>query len=185
MIKGSHNPHLQRARIGICPVCKGTFRAVSDHTGRFGGRQDRQQKYCSKLCWKNRGAQIITRTCPLCAVQFTTQDKRKKYCSRTCSLSSYRGNGSHFWKGGATDKNQIERSSARYAQWRMEVFKRDSFTCQLCGKKDRTIQADHIKPFAHHPELRYELSNGRTLCHDCHKQTPTYGRKSTPLRLDK
>ena len=33
----------------------------------------------------------------------------------------------------------------------------------------------HIKPFADYPDLRFELSNGRTLCVPCHTKTPTYG----------
>lgn len=36
--------------------------------------------------------------------------------------------------------------------------------------------ADHIKSFKDHPELRTDLQNGRTLCVDCHRKTDTYGR---------
>jgi 5-methylcytosine-specific restriction endonuclease McrA len=40
------------------------------------------------------------------------------------------------------------------------------------------LQADHIKPFAHHPELRFDVNNGRTLCVPCHRKTDTYGGRS-------
>jgi 5-methylcytosine-specific restriction endonuclease McrA len=33
------------------------------------------------------------------------------------------------------------------------------------------LEADHIKPWAYFPSLRFELSNGRTLCRPCHDKT--------------
>jgi hypothetical protein len=50
--------------------------------------------------------------------------------------------------------------------------------CEVCGKpKWRTtgirINAHHIWPWAEHPELRYDVSNGVTLCVSCH----TYGAR--------
>lgn len=35
--------------------------------------------------------------------------------------------------------------------------------------------ADHIKPWSAHPELRYDIDNGRTICADRHRLTPTWG----------
>ncbi len=61
-----------------------------------------------------------------------------------------------------------------YKQWRMAVFERDHFTCRDCGSK-RGIEADHILPWVSHPSLRYDISNGRTLCRPCHQKTATYG----------
>lgn len=88
------------------------------------------------------------------------------------------GSKSHLWKGGVSEINAKIRSSLEYRLWRESVFKRDNFTCNWCGKKGSVLNADHIKPFAHYPELRFAIDNGRTLCVPCHKTTDTYGRKS-------
>jgi 5-methylcytosine-specific restriction endonuclease McrA len=40
------------------------------------------------------------------------------------------------------------------------------------------LEADHIKPFCRFPELRLVVSNGRTLCKDCHRKTPTWGARA-------
>ena len=83
---------------------------------------------------------------------------------------------------GITPKERLFRNHKCYTDWRMEVLKRDNFTCVLCGYKSHTrikgksdINVDHIKPYALYPKLRTELSNGRTLCIDCHKKTDTFG----------
>lgn len=92
------------------------------------------------------------------------------------SASAQHGAKCHKWKGGVTPINERIRKSSKYVQWRKDVFARDNYTCQMCGKRGNgTLNADHIKPFALFPELRFELSNGRTLCLACHRLTPTYG----------
>ncbi len=83
-----------------------------------------------------------------------------------------------------TDLNRRIRQSARYKDWRAEVLKRDDYRCQFCLKRGGRLQADHIKPFALHPELRFDLNNGRTLCPPCHKTTDTFGCKSRPPKVD-
>lgn len=62
-----------------------------------------------------------------------------------------------------------DRNSQRYKEWRLNVFKRDGFRCQECGTK-KDIQAHHIKPWKNNKSLRYVVSNGITLCRDCHLQ---------------
>lgn len=68
-----------------------------------------------------------------------------------------------------------------YIAWRKAVFMRDNYTCQMCGERGGELQADHVKPFAYFPKLRFSLSNGRTLCKTCHRKTPTYGSRAITL----
>lgn len=86
----------------------------------------------------------------------------------------YKGKSSHFWKGGVTPINKQIRSSLVYKLWREAVFKRDNWACQICKKRGGRLHADHIKPFAYFPNLRFDINNGRALCVECHKNTPTY-----------
>ena len=80
---------------------------------------------------------------------------------------------------GKRSADKRARQTAEYRAWRTAVFVRDDFTCRSCGLRGGALNADHIKPFATHPELRLDLDNGRTLCVPCHRQTPTWGRKKT------
>lgn len=86
------------------------------------------------------------------------------------------GSKSIFWKGGISPLNERIRKSGAYQEWRKSVFERDDYTCQECKQRGGELHADHIKQFAYFPELRFVLSNGRTLCVNCHRQTETYGR---------
>lgn len=61
------------------------------------------------------------------------------------------------------------RRSSKYRKWKLEVLKRDNNKCVKCGTKEK-LHAHHIKPFSDNKELRYEVSNGITLCNQCHKE---------------
>ena len=61
------------------------------------------------------------------------------------------------------------RRSAEYKEWRKKVYERDDYTCKKCGAKGVRLNAHHIKPYAIYIDLRYSVSNGITLCEECHK----------------
>lgn len=90
---------------------------------------------------------------------------------------SKKGEKSYNWKGGTETINKVIRKSLEYRLWRTAVFERDDYTCIFCGIKGGELNADHIKPFALFPELRFAIDNGRTLCVDCHRATDTWGNK--------
>lgn len=60
-----------------------------------------------------------------------------------------------------------DRTMPEYAAWRDLVFVRDNYTCRECGAKG-DVQAHHIKPWSTHPDYRFDIENGLTLCVLCH-----------------
>lgn len=83
------------------------------------------------------------------------------------------------WQGGLTKEQERVRKSFEYKNWRSAVFERDGYACTWCEDKQEKgkrvmLNADHIRPFSLFPELRFDLSNGRTLCEKCHKRTDSY-----------
>lgn len=87
------------------------------------------------------------------------------------------------WQGGITPEHAKIRNSIEYTEWRKAVFERDNYTCRCCGARSGNgmavvLHADHIKPFAYNPKLRLDINNGKTLCVDCHRATPTFAGRS-------
>lgn len=80
------------------------------------------------------------------------------------------------WKGGITPKNIKIRESMEGRAWKRAVLQKDGFKCIWCGETKK-LHIDHIKPFADFPELRFEVSNGRVLCKECHRKSLHYCRE--------
>lgn len=62
-------------------------------------------------------------------------------------------------------------SSGFPAAVRREVFRRDGWTCVVCGLVDRSgreLEADHVVPVAFGG--RNVVENGQTLCCSCHRR---------------
>lgn len=78
----------------------------------------------------------------------------------------------HNWKGGIS-KHKRDLGSLEYVEWRLLVFERDRFTCQMpsCDQKRQKLEGHHIKDWSRYAQLRFEVSNGITLCKRCHNKT--------------
>ena len=86
------------------------------------------------------------------------------------------------WKGGITSENSAIRNCTEMKYWRISVFERDNYMCVKCNEKGGKLNAHHIKKFSLYPELRFDVSNGLTLCSHCHKiihslKNNNHGRK--------
>jgi transposase len=73
------------------------------------------------------------------------------------------------WRGGLVNPNTRLRASYLSKEWSKQVRERDSGKCVECGATGR-LHAHHVKPWKHHPELRFDVSNGVTLCPPCHQK---------------
>ena len=82
------------------------------------------------------------------------------------------------WKGGISKFYKNTYNCESYRKWREAVFERDNYTCQECGNRGVQLQAHHIKSYSYYPKLRYKLSNGKTLCLECHKKTDSFSWRS-------
>lgn len=123
--------------------------------------------------------------CPTCGKPFKRGKLSQMFCSSACRYEPMKGKEPAALSVNRGVKprtylrsNARKRGGAEDREWRVMVFERDNFTCQICSQRGGRLQADHIKPVCAFPELRHVLSNGRTLCVECHKSTETYGSKA-------
>lgn len=162
-----------------CIVCRKDFEVR--------GARVETAKFCSYACrgkWRSEnwigenhprfqsGPRVLN--CQHCGEDFSqrgteaiSEFRKRKFCSMECAK--------HGQKRLEGEAHPLYRASSRrndrrgkHGSWARAVISRDMATCQHCGAKDTVLHAHHIKPFREYPELRWELTNGITLCFHCH-----------------
>ncbi len=86
-------------------------------------------------------------------------------------IRDYSGEANANWRPDlSAEERASRRNTARQADWRAQVYARDNHTCQKCGDASGgNLNAHHIQPHHANKALRWEVSNGITLCAPCHK----------------
>lgn len=140
---------------------------------RCGCEIQRKRKYCSTECARDGKPSWIDVRCGACFTTFTKRaSSRQKFCTPECASAAQstrqRGSASHLWKGGLVDSNMRVRNHKMYAEWRDKVFARDDYECQSCLAVGNKLAAHHIVKFSESVRLRLKVSNGITLCRQCH-----------------
>lgn len=121
---------------------------------------DKKDTFLNAIC--SCGKEITVR------LSEVTKNRTKSCgCLHKEIMRSRKGSNSPSWKGGVTPINKLLRFNNVYKEWRIKVFLRDNYLCKKCGKGG-SLQAHHLNNFSSHPELRYALDNGQTLCLSCH-----------------
>lgn len=133
--------------IAIADLVKSTPRTVSTWLEKFGIDRRGQGSH-----WKG---------------QRLPENARKKMSA--AKKGRYLGADNPNWKGGEVSDEVRERRSYKAKKWREAVLQRDDFTCQECGSRER-LHVHHILPFSDHPERRWDINNGLTVCVSCHEQ---------------
>lgn len=135
---------------------------------------------------------VYKESCKHCGAPYLTSKYQPgKFCSITCARiymwtgkqhseetrkkisktlkGKYVGVNSPSWKSSiSNEERQIGRKYPEYYEWREAVYKRDNYTCQICGQVKGDINAHHLESYNSNPKLRTTLSNGITLCKKCH-----------------
>lgn len=161
---------------------------------KFSKKQWKETRFCSHKCHgKTMERKKITFECQFCyktVTKKTRNDWKNKFCGKQCAgkaavkiatdVRDFNRENNPSWKGGVCSKNKLGRTSKNYLLWKDLVFKRDDYTCQICGVKNEYFHADHIEKYSKSEEKRYLINNGRTLCRKCHFKI-TFG-KEMPLK---
>lgn len=171
-----------------CLSCRHSIRASKSRGGHMCqscGKKFAGEKH-HRICQDCMNIKIACPQCKNEMSKYRVSGKQRKYCSMPCVVHSMtfdklsersRKRNVTLWSGyeRKTSANKAARKTRQYKEWREAVYKRDNYTCQECGAKSgngKTIvlHPHHIQPFATFPELRYEVSNGITLCDVCHRK---------------
>lgn len=141
------------------------------------------QQVCSDACREVRRQQVYVarygpkidepRRCSICSVWFWAQ-RGMKFCSKKCRKKAHRQINRR--KFGRKIRQRARRYGVRYERFNIvSVFKRDKWTCQLCGvatpralrgSNDPTApELDHILPMSRGGD--HVRSNVQCLCRSC------------------
>ena len=61
------------------------------------------------------------------------------------------------------------RGGRPWRRLRDKIFLRDKYTCQVCGDSSGgNLVAHHLDSYSMYPDKRTRISNGITLCKNCH-----------------
>ena len=116
--------------------------------------------------WASARARVVLqeRPCEECWGTFTpSRSNCEKYCSVECKEKVIKRRRA---KWNEDHKEDWQKSS--FYRLRFEVFKRDNFTCQYCGRTAQDgakLHADHITPKSKGGELN--MDNLVTSCKEC------------------
>lgn len=111
------------------------------------------------------------------------------FCNKKCYGSwkseQMQGENNYFYDSELTDEyrqqyKEDKRVGSEMDNWRKQVYERDNYTCQHCGSnKSGTLNAHHKDGYHWCEERRHDVSNGVTLCKDCHDEFHSiYGYKN-------
>ena len=187
-VKGENHPSYKRIKCN-CDYC-GKEIIVKKHI-----YDKLKNHYCSTDCmgkWKSENLAgenshkynkdcHIKCSCDYCGKEIeVTKHKYNKnknhFCSQEChykwSSENLVGEKHHSYNPNITDEErELGRRIEGYKDWRKEVFERDNYTCQCCGKRGNgELHAHHIYGYAEYTDLRTDVDNGVSLCEECHKR---------------
>jgi hypothetical protein len=151
---------------GVCPQCGEAFK-----------KRRKKGTYCSRKCYaESRKAKEQTSICPACGQEFNQRGHKLKYCSHSCSVKAQ----AEVYRRNTTTRRALRVTNGNVETINpKEIFERDGWRCQLCGKKvDKRLyktkgtamhssapSLDHIIPISRGGE--HTKANVQCACYLC------------------
>lgn len=170
-----------------CVICGKDFKAVPAR---------KAAKLCSNACrYKYQGmtrggsgngrwlGEAREKKCEWCGTLFRAYTAERKFCSKACGMAGqkrFRGVEHPRFNPDARGRNRGD-SSLRQGQWAAKILARDGAKCQRCGATGIELHAHHLKSWKDHPQHRFDLSNGLTLCYICHWNEHSQQQRKLPV----
>ena len=165
----------------ICKECGKKFLAWKSVKRQFCSNECRYIVLHRETAIKRKDG--VWKKCPICKEKYYVprwkeKCNRGKYCSTKCYWKNKKqtasGKGNTQYIDGRTKK--YPKAFYHSAEWRTkrkEIYKRDNYECQLCGKHGGGLHAHHIISAG---VCKDPLSNKNiiTLCQSCH--TKVHGK---------
>lgn len=86
-----------------------------------------------------------------------------------CDVIKKTGEGHPRYNPNLTDEDRlVRRDVLEVIRWRNAVYERNKYTCQSCFRRSTELNAHHLNSWNTHPNERFKLDNGVTLCEECH-----------------
>ena len=186
----------------FCAMCK-EEKMLGEFNQKYIQKKWRYYSYC-KPCELIQSNNRYAHECKMCGKKYRTGQKNTTYCKKCHNenflhtysiLSTLDWSGEknpmygvqRFGKDNPNYKPEItdeERELGRllegYGVWRREVYERDNYTCQICGSNQGgTLVAHHKDGYHWCKKRRVDVSNGITLCENCHDEFHSiYGKRN-------
>ena len=98
------------------------------------------------------------------------KQRNQRRCAK-CGLLLNIGENNHRYNPNLTDEErELKRCIPNYKEFTEQVYERDNYTCQCCGKKGGRLNVHHVNSYNWDKKHRTDTDNGITLCKDCHKE---------------
>jgi len=169
-----------------CIICNNSFRGLKKIKGR---------KYCSRKCFGIGESKENHHFYGKKHSKKTRKQMSKSQIKAGNKPPIGYGKLNSNWKGGLRKITHRIRNTVPYLQWRQDVLIKNNFSCQKCEIEGGTLHVHHKKSFKKLLEEArknlplldifdaamiytplWNVKNGITLCHNCHKRTKSYNR---------
>lgn len=141
---------------------------MDDTPESYKNNQSRLKCHCDKCGWHgDTSYSYVQQGCRPC--NCPTIERGEKRRGENHPMYGRTGELHPHWNPNKTDEErERERHYYEYEQWRLAVFKKHNYTCQVCGQRGGGLRAHHLFPYSEYKELRLSLENGVCVCAACH-----------------